>query len=298
MYIRDPNSRNQSARPNPPDNYGGTAFRGSEANNQPAQTELPPGMLDEERLDVTKDPIPGHALRPNFMREPAPRGTEAPGTQPDENVTPGTGQDMTPENLQGTTPGAQDITPGTGQSVTPGAVQGTTPDARPNYRRPMTGNGQGNINMLPGTVRSGMNMSPGTGQGGAPGGSFGNNSTLRRSLRGTVDNQPNGIPKMMPPSAGPLRPENISKPINETSPREPAHDNAESTPTVTISKEPKNPLKSLFSSIIPPMGKHSDKNEFGFEELLILGLILLLSQNESEGDNDILLILALLLFFQ
>ncbi len=56
----------------------------------------------------------------------------------------------------------------------------------------------------------------------------------------------------------------------------------------------KNPLKGLFSSIMPPgFGKHGE-GEFGFEEILIIGLILLLSQ--SDADNDILLLLALLLF--
>lgn len=57
-----------------------------------------------------------------------------------------------------------------------------------------------------------------------------------------------------------------------------------------------NPLKSLFSSIMPPgFGRKGKENEFGFEELLIVGLIFLLSQ--SQDDSDILLLLAMLLFF-
>jgi hypothetical protein len=56
----------------------------------------------------------------------------------------------------------------------------------------------------------------------------------------------------------------------------------------------KNPLKGLFSSIMPPGFSRRGEGEFGFEELLIIGLILLLSQ--SDADNDILLLLALLLF--
>lgn len=60
------------------------------------------------------------------------------------------------------------------------------------------------------------------------------------------------------------------------------------------SSRPANPLLSLFSSLMPPgFGKHGQ--EFGYEELLIVGLIFLLSQ--SEGESDILLLLALLLFF-
>lgn len=57
----------------------------------------------------------------------------------------------------------------------------------------------------------------------------------------------------------------------------------------------KNPLRSLFSSIMPGIGR-SGREEFGFEELLIVGLIFLLSQ--SEGESDILLLLALLLFYK
>ena len=45
---------------------------------------------------------------------------------------------------------------------------------------------------------------------------------------------------------------------------------------------------------MPPGFSRRGEGEFGFEELLIIGLILLLSQ--SDADNDILLLLALLLF--
>ncbi|NLW74570.1 MAG: hypothetical protein GX057_06765 [Clostridiales bacterium] len=75
----------------------------------------------------------------------------------------------------------------------------------------------------------------------------------------------------------------------------PSHSEQEGHPVAACEKpNPKNPLKGLFSSIVPPgFGKHGE-GEFGFEELLLIGLILLLSQ--SDADNDILLLLALLLF--
>ena len=62
-------------------------------------------------------------------------------------------------------------------------------------------------------------------------------------------------------------------------------------------KDDKNPLKGLFSALMPPgFNKPGHEGAFGFEELLIVGLIFLLSQ--SEEDTDILILLALLLFFK
>jgi len=54
-------------------------------------------------------------------------------------------------------------------------------------------------------------------------------------------------------------------------------------------------LRGLLSSIMPPR-PDGDGGEFGFEDMLIIGLIFLLSQ--SEGDEDILLVLMLLLFYK
>ena len=54
-------------------------------------------------------------------------------------------------------------------------------------------------------------------------------------------------------------------------------------------------LRGLISSIMPPRPE-GDKAEFGFEDMLIIGLIFLLSQ--SEGDEDVLLLLTLLLFYK
>jgi len=45
-----------------------------------------------------------------------------------------------------------------------------------------------------------------------------------------------------------------------------------------------------------PPRPEGDKAEFGFEDMLIIGLIFLLSQ--SEGDEDVLLLLTLLLFYK
>ena len=54
-------------------------------------------------------------------------------------------------------------------------------------------------------------------------------------------------------------------------------------------------LRGLISSIMPPRPE-GEKGEFGFEDMLIIGLIFLLSQ--SEGDEDVLLLLTLLLFYK
>jgi hypothetical protein len=250
MYTRDPNSRNQSARPNPPDNYGGTAFRVGEAQNPPAEIQLPPVTPEEDHLDLSGDPIPGHILR-NLIKEPVPHSTDMTETRP-ENILPGTDKDLTPGTILN--------------------------------KKPMTGNNSGNINMTPGQIgtKNGANVY----------------NKFQRPIRGLENGLP--VPDMKPPEAEPPRIENIPLPEaqNGAAPEKPKHENEESIPAIPTPKESKNPLKNLFSSIIPPMGKHGDKDEFGFEELLILGLILLLSQSEGEGDNDILLILALLLFFQ
>ena len=54
-------------------------------------------------------------------------------------------------------------------------------------------------------------------------------------------------------------------------------------------------LRGLLSSILPPRAE-GEKWEFGFEDMLIIGLIFLLSQ--SEGDEEILLLLMVLLFYK
>ncbi len=53
--------------------------------------------------------------------------------------------------------------------------------------------------------------------------------------------------------------------------------------------------RGILSSLIPPGFSDSDA-DFGFEELLLVGLIFLLSRGES--DSDILLMLALLLLYR
>ncbi|MGI6166719.1 MAG: hypothetical protein ACOYIA_01100 [Eubacteriales bacterium] len=99
------------------------------------------------------------------------------------------------------------------------------------------------------------------------------------------------------PDAGEARPVHEEPERSGEVEHKPSHSehDKEGHPAAALEKpNPKNPLKGLFSSIIPPgFGKHGE-GEFGFEELLLVGLILLLSQ--SDANNDILLLLALLLF--
>ena len=84
--------------------------------------------------------------------------------------------------------------------------------------------------------------------------------------------------------AKPTLPEPISKPALHEEPK---------TEKEPISKE--EPVALPVSSPLGGLGKSSFLPQgLGFEELLILGLILLLSQ--SEQDSDIVLWLALLLF--
>ena len=66
-----------------------------------------------------------------------------------------------------------------------------------------------------------------------------------------------------------------------------------------ISPRKDSPLSSLISALAPPK-IHHDKGGFlgdlGFEELLIIGLALLLAQSDS--DDDILILLLILLFYK
>ncbi len=59
---------------------------------------------------------------------------------------------------------------------------------------------------------------------------------------------------------------------------------------------PPSPAHGLLGALIPPGLDSAHGNGLGFEELLLTGLILLLSQ--SQRDSDIILMLALLLFYQ
>ncbi|MBQ9079738.1 MAG: hypothetical protein IJY27_01580 [Clostridia bacterium] len=78
--------------------------------------------------------------------------------------------------------------------------------------------------------------------------------------------------------------------------REPAAE-AHSEPSEPASAAPRRPVqKGILASLIPPGFSDSCNSEFGFEELLLVGLIFLLSQGER--DTDMLLILSLLLFYR
>ena len=54
-------------------------------------------------------------------------------------------------------------------------------------------------------------------------------------------------------------------------------------------------LRGILSSILPPRSD-GDRGEFSFEDMLIIGLIFLISQ--SEDESEILLALMLLLFYK
>jgi hypothetical protein len=172
-------------------------------------------LNDDGRIDAAKDPIPGHILRPDFIREPAPRADEADILQKDRDDNNQSGAAIKKSVL----PPESGVEPQCESCPYPRA------DSHPQ-------------------------QSAGEEEKKAP------------------DTSEHG--EGVPPAAG------------------------------CVKEQPKNPLKSLFASIMPPgigcRGDRGDGKDFGFEELLIIGLILLLAQNDS--DNDILLILALLLFFQ
>ena len=68
-----------------------------------------------------------------------------------------------------------------------------------------------------------------------------------------------------------------------------------SAETSSGSHRPPSPAHGLLSALIPPGLDSAHGNGLGFEELLLTGLILLLSQ--SQRDSDIILMLALLLFY-
>ena len=62
-----------------------------------------------------------------------------------------------------------------------------------------------------------------------------------------------------------------------------------------MSAKPKPP-RGFLASLIPPAFSEVGDADGGMEELLLVGLIFLLSRGEQ--DNDILLILALLLLYR
>ena len=70
------------------------------------------------------------------------------------------------------------------------------------------------------------------------------------------------------------------------------HDDSGSSPASAVSFEPKEKKSGLF-------GLSRKGGGIGFEELLILGLVLLISQSdEGESNNDLAFLLLLLLFIQ
>lgn len=119
------------------------------------------------------------------------------------------------------------------------------------------------------------------------------------------------LPPALPPSAeGNAAPPNIAavsaaaeaavdrtgcEPLSPATPGAAEASAADCRPKAPPPKAP-TPGHGLLGALIPPGldGRHG--SGLGFEELLLTGLILLLSQ--SDRDSDLVLMLALLLFYQ
>lgn len=102
-----------------------------------------------------------------------------------------------------------------------------------------------------------------------------------------------------PIPAPPVEPEEIDQPTAKENVLTEQKDSRveESLPAVAIPRaeaKPPSPLAPLFPP--KPTGVKSILGDIGLEELLILGVILLISQ--SETDDDVLLFLLLLLFYK
>ena len=102
-----------------------------------------------------------------------------------------------------------------------------------------------------------------------------------------------GKPVTPPPPSPSEKVEIIQDPPREESPSP-----NQSAKSVSIEKEPDEQTKSAFAPLPKLLGNLGSAFPFthglGFEELLILGLIILLSRNEEE--SDLILLLGLLLF--
>lgn len=131
--------------------------------------------------------------------------------------------------------------------------------------------------------------------------------TPPRNYGGTAffESQIQPQPKPEAPPAPPDQPEQTQTLLPPPTPSPPEHSETESTPelsdcdtsqeTAPVSAKPKPP-RGFLSSLIPPAFSDGNDADGGMEELLLVGLIFLLSRGEQ--DNDILLILALLLLYR
>lgn len=70
----------------------------------------------------------------------------------------------------------------------------------------------------------------------------------------------------------------------------------EEVPTAASESPRPAPPRGILASLIPPFFGESDGISIGFEELLLVGLMFLVSQGER--DTDTLLMLMLLLFYK
>lgn len=110
----------------------------------------------------------------------------------------------------------------------------------------------------------------------------------------------------------PIPPPKEIEPTHQVESTAPTHDeqateqqSSEETEVTTPSKEQAitaaklerpTPPRGILSSLIPPFFGDSDSVSIGFEELLLVGLMFLVSQGER--DTDTLLMLMLLLFYK
>ncbi len=128
--------------------------------------------------------------------------------------------------------------------------------------------------------------------------------TPPRNYSGTAFFEPQIQPQPEAPPPQPQQPTQkeqpplLPPPPTEQPDTDSAPDLSDSDPVqevTPVSAKPKPP-RGFLASLIPPAFSDSSDADGGMEELLLVGLIFLLSRGEQ--DNDILLILALLLLYR
>ena len=124
-----------------------------------------------------------------------------------------------------------------------------------------------------------------------------------RNYSGTAFSESPPTPSEITEPAPQAQAEPSTPPPNKQTIAEQCPDTKEATPppseqeTVLAAKvERHTPPRGILSSLIPPFFGDSDSVSIGFEELLLVGLMFLVSQGER--DTDTLLMLMLLLFYK
>lgn len=108
--------------------------------------------------------------------------------------------------------------------------------------------------------------------------------------------EPQSVPKATEPAPAvtdPTPQESDTERANADAP--PPEDEPEAV-TASVKNAPPTPPRGILSSLIPPLFGDTESIGIGFEELLLIGLMFLVSQGER--DTDTLLILMLLLFYK